>query len=72
MITESQLPHSNRVFFRGFEALRDDRNDSTGGGSALIVWNDIDCHRLQFNLPSHSFEFTAIVLNQMHGAKIVD
>lgn len=61
MLNETRLNKNHRIEYRGYELIRDDRLSGQGGGTGILIRNNISFHRINTRgLELRTFEATAI------------
>lgn len=59
-LVETKLKPNIKIHFKDFHILRNDRMNNDGGGTAIVIKNNIYCEQLEKINTISSFEYTAI------------
>lgn len=55
---ETKLKPKNKIFFKNYNIYRNDRLTDNGGGTAILIKNNIKCEQIEKINNIHSFEYT--------------
>ena len=70
LITETWLRDNFTLRIKGYNVTRNDRADTTGGGTAVLTKKHFTIINCSPNTKVQSFEFSAVVVRLQNGAKL--